>query len=82
MDSQGLEFAEKVRRTIGRALADIAMGHQDGAVESLGKLCTEAHTLVQGSKMAEEREALREDRFDLAALRVDLGAEAPELQEE
>jgi hypothetical protein len=81
MDSQGMEFAEQVRIRCTRALLRLGNGHADDAVQIISDLCGEAEAFVHGAKMGEEQAALREDRFDLAALRVDLRNGAPESED-
>jgi hypothetical protein len=70
--------AERVRIACSKALVKIGNGNIDAAVDVIGALCTECVGLVQGEKMAQEQEDLRGDRFDLAALKVDLNAPAAE----
>jgi hypothetical protein len=70
--------AEKVRVATSKAFVKIANGNIDAALDIIGALCTECVGLVQGEKMAQEQEDLREGRFDLSALTVDLNAPAEE----
>lgn len=81
MDGEGLEFAEEVRRRCTRALLRMGNGHTDDAIEIISALCGKAERIVHGAGMVQEQEDLRGDRFDLAALRVDLRSEAPELED-
>jgi hypothetical protein len=50
-------------------------------VNIISALCTECVGLVQGETMTAELEDLRADRFDLAALDVDLKARIREPKE-
>jgi hypothetical protein len=70
--------AERVRIACSKALVKLAQGKTDAAatvLEELGRACAD---LVQGERMAQEQSDLREDRFDLAALTVDLSSDAQE----
>jgi len=78
MDSEGIAFANRVRIACSKALVKLGTGQSDAAIEAISLLCDEAAGIVEGAGMAKEQGDLREGTFDLAALRVDLGAEAPE----
>ena len=65
-----IEFAEIVRRTCGKSLARIGLGHQDDAIQMISDLCGKAEAIVHGAKMTEE--VANPERYDLESLRVDL----------
>jgi hypothetical protein len=70
--------AEEARRACSLALIRIANGRTAAAVEILEAFAQKCHRLVQGEKMETEQADLQADRFDLAALKVDLRSAAPE----
>lgn len=72
-------FAEEVRKTLGKALADLGLGSRDRAINALGKLLDQAESIVHRKAM--EKEKADPDRFALAALRVDLQSAAPEIED-
>ena len=80
MTAAEIEFAEEARQACSKALLKLATGQTERAVEILEVFGGRCHDIVQGAKMAEEQADLREDRFDLAALKVDMRSEAPELE--
>ena len=80
--TQGVDvaFAEEARQAVSGALLRMANGHYDDAAAILEKFGARCVRIVQGAKMEQEQADLREDRFDLAALKVDLRSAAPEIE--
>lgn len=80
MNEELVAFAEEVRR----ACIDIAGAAGAGKTELAGQLalslCTRAANVKHGKLMEEEQEHLREDRYNLAALKetVNLHDDQPE----
>lgn len=73
-----LGLASEGRRICSASLVKMATGQQDEAIKLLEEFGTKCWRIVQGAAMAEEQGALRDDRFNLAELKVDLRQEAPE----
>ena len=80
MEAVDIAFAEEARIVCSRALVKFATGQQEAAVVILMQFGEKCANIVQGAKMEQEQDDLREDRFDLAALKVDLRSEAPEIE--
>ena len=76
MDSEGIEFANQTRIACSKALVKWGTGQHDAAMELISELCGKAYGIVQGAKMTTEVED--PERFNLAALKVDLRQHAPE----
>ena len=70
MNNELVEFAEQVRRTCGKSLARIGMGHTDDAIEMISALCGDAEKIVHGAAMAAE--VTDDSRYNLSGLHVDL----------
>ena len=80
MEAVDIEFAEEARQACSKALIKLANGNTRAVEEILTEFGTKCYRIVQGAKMAQEQTDLREDRFDLAALKVDLRSAAPEIE--
>lgn len=78
MDSEGIAFANEARIACSKAMVKWGTGQHDAAIEAISLLCDRAAAIVHGANMKNEQADLREDRFDLAALKVDMRSEAPE----
>ena len=72
--------AEEVRQACTKALLKLATGQQDKAVEILEELGSRCGRLARAEQLATDQADLREDRFDLGALKVDLRSAAPEIE--
>ena len=70
--------AEEVRIACTKALLKLATNQQDKAVEILEELGARCGKLARAEDLAADQADLREDRFDLAALKVDMHSAAPE----
>ena len=70
--------AERVRIACSKALVKMTNGKLDTAAAVLEELGRECADLVQGERMVQEQANLRADRYDLAALTVDLHSDAQE----
>jgi hypothetical protein len=76
MDSEGIALASDTRRDCTAALLAITNGRTEEAAGIISALGQRSWKIVQGAKMSAE--VADEDRFDLAALKVDMRSEAPE----
>lgn len=73
-----VELASEARRVCSAVLVKLATNQQDAAVKLLEEFGSKCWAIVQGAAMVEEQGALRDDRFSLAELKVDLRQEAQE----
>ena len=80
MEAVDIAFAEEARSACGRALVQLAIGQHRAVEEILTTFGQKCVKIVQGAKMEQEQTDLREDRFDLGALKVDLRSAAPEIE--
>ena len=82
MEAVDIEFAEEARQACSLALIKFATGQQDKAIAILEAFSEKCGRIVATAELAADQADLREDRFDLGALKVDLRSEAPERDEE
>ena len=80
MNEELVAFAEEVRRTCIDIAGAVGAGKTELAGQLALSLCTRAARVKQGQLMGAE--VASPDRFDLAALTVNLRVEAPERDEE
>ena len=76
MEAVDIAFAEEARIVCSKALVKFATGQQEAAAVILTQFGEKCANIVQGAKITEEVTA--PDRFDLAALKVDMQSAAPE----
>ena len=72
MGAVDIAFAEEARQACSKALLKLATGQQDRAVEILEVFSQRCGKIVANAELAGDQADLREDRFDLAELKVDL----------
>ena len=78
MEAVDIAFAEEARQACSKALLKLATGQQNRAVEILEVFSQRCGKIVANAELAGDQTDLREDRFDLAELKVDLRSESPE----
>ena len=78
MTAAEIAFAEEGRKTCTKALSKMLTGQQEAAGVLLTQFGEKCARIVAEAKMQQEQADLREDRFDLAALKVDMQSAAPE----
>ncbi len=78
MEAVDIAFAEEARQACSKALLKLATNQQDKAVAILEEFSERCGKIVAAAELAGDQADLREDRFDLAALKVDMRSEAPE----
>ena len=79
-DSQYLAFAEEARQACSKALIKFATGQQNAAILILETFSEKCGRIVASAELAADQENLRADRFDLAALKVDMQSHSPEIE--
>jgi hypothetical protein len=82
MEAVDIAFAEEARQACSKALLKLSTNQQDKAVAILEEFSQKCGKIVAQAELATDQEALRADRFDLGALKVDMRSEAPERAEE
>ena len=78
MEAVDIVFAEEARQACSKALLKLATGQQIAATIILEEFSERCGKIVANAELASDQADLREDRFDLGALRVDMRSEAPE----
>ena len=76
MEAVDIAFAEEARIVCSKALVKLANGNARAVEEILTEFGHKCVKIVQSAQMAEE--TAQPDRFDLAALKVDMQSAAPE----